>query len=91
MILLNWLLATGDISNLVTKTVLIIKAREIVSEIPDTTGFITTPEFNGLTKTSFDVRIKEAAKGLARKSQVDNALDKADKSREKWLKSRHLY
>ena len=53
MILLNWLLATGDISNLVTKTVLIIKAREIVSEIPDTTGFITTPEFNGLTKTKF--------------------------------------
>ena len=42
-----------------------------------------TLEFNTLRKISFHVRIKEATKSLACKSQVDNLLDIAGKNREK--------
>ena len=55
--------------------------------MPNTTGFITTPEFNRLTKISFDARMTEARKSLQVKvktvSQKDTALDVADKNREK--------
>ena len=33
----------------------------------DTTGFIIAPKFNGLTKISFDERIKREAKSLPNK------------------------
>ena len=59
------------------------KSTEIENKILDTTtGFINTLEFNRLTKISFDATIKGAAKILASKSQVDNPLDIAGKSRE---------
>lgn len=45
-----------------------------------------TLEFNTLRKISFHVRIKEATKSLACKSQVDNALAIADKKRVKIAK-----
>ena len=48
-----------------------------------TKRFITAPELNRLTETSFDAIIKKAAKSLASKSQVDTALDTADKNRKK--------
>ena len=51
--------------------------------MPNTSSFITTPEYNRLTRISFEARINEAAKILASKSQVDNALNIADKNREK--------
>lgn len=46
-----------------------------------------TLEFNTLRKISFHVRIKEATKSLACKSQVDNLLDIAGKNREKKLQT----
>ena len=54
-----------DITDLATKAVLNTRTTEIENNIPDTSSVITTPEFNRLTKKSFDVRIKEAAKNLA--------------------------
>lgn len=53
--------------------------------------FFTAFEFNILTKISSDARIKEAMKSTASKSQVDIALDIADKNSEKIFKSfKHL-
>ena len=49
------------------------KAIEIENKITNTSSFITTPEFNRLTKISFDVRIKEAEKGLGSKTEKKNA------------------
>ena len=72
-----------DITTLATKAALNRKATYIENKIPDTTDFITTPEFNTLAKISSDARMQKAAKSLASKSQVDSALDIADKSREK--------
>ena len=74
---------TNGITNLATTAVLNTKATEIENKELDIAGFITTSVFNRLSKISFDSRIKEAAKSVARKSQLDNALDIADKSREK--------
>ena len=51
--------------------------------MPDTRGFVTNPAFTRLTKIIFDTSLTEAAKNLASKSQVDNAIDIANKSREK--------
>ena len=34
------------------------KSTETENKIPDSTGFINTPEFNKLTKISFDTRTK---------------------------------
>ena len=51
------------------------KDTEIENKISDTTGFLTTSEFNRLIKINFDTRMKEAAKNLASKSEVDAALD----------------
>ena len=59
------------------------KSAETGNNVPDTTSFIYTSEFKRLTKISFDVRIKEIAKSFASESQVDNALEIADKNREK--------
>ena len=67
-----------DITKLTTKTALNTKAREIENIISATSGFITIPEFNRLTKTRFNARLKEAMKSHASKSQVDNALGLAD-------------
>ena len=49
----------------------------------ETTRFSATPQFNRLTKISSDANMKEAAKSVASKSQVDNALDRAYKNIEK--------
>ena len=76
-----------NVSGFVTTTTLNTKDTQIENKIPDTTGSFTSPEFNRLTKISFDVRIKETTKSLVSKSQVDNALDIADKNREKKKKS----
>ena len=55
-----------DISN--TKATLNTEVTEIENKVPDTTGFITTPEFNRLTKISFVAKMKQAAKILASKN-----------------------
>ena len=44
---------------------------------------ITTSEFNKINKTKFWCKMKQGAKSFACKCQVDNALDRADKNREK--------
>ena len=72
-----------DINNLAKEAALNKKATEIETKIPNTTGFITTREFNRLIKISFAATMKEAAKSLASTSQVYNALDMADENREK--------
>ena len=38
------------------------KATEIENKTTKTSGFVTAPEFNRLTKISFDARMKEAVK-----------------------------
>ena len=58
------------------------KATEIENKKYDTKSFLTTQEFKRLAEISFD-----AAKISASKSKVDNALDKADKNREKIKKT----
>ena len=79
-----------DITNLTTKTALNSKVTETENKIPDTTDFNACPEFNRLTKISFDVGIIKASKSLASKSQVDNALDIVDKNKEKKKKSSNV-
>ena len=49
-------------------------------EIPDTSHFFNTQEFNRLAKISFYTKINEAVKSLASKSRLDNALDLGDKN-----------
>ena len=72
-----------DITNLATKAALNTKAKEIENKTLDTTNVITTPEFNRLTKISFDSKMREAAKSFANKSQFGNSLDIADCNRKK--------
>ena len=59
-----------------------MKATEIRRQIPDTTRFFIARQFNSLTKTRFEARIKEA-KALATKSEIKNTLDLGYKNREK--------
>ena len=65
------------------KAALSTKTTEIENKMPHTTTFITTPEFIRLTKVNFDARMKQELKGIASKSQLDAALDMANKNREK--------
>ena len=53
-------------------------ATKIENKIPD-----DTPEFNRLTKKDFYAKMKQKVKSLLSKSQVDNAIDIADKNKEK--------
>ena len=76
---------------LTARTALSTTATEIENKIPDATGFITTPEFNRITKIIFDARMKQEAKSLTRKSQVDTARDIADKNREKNRKASTIF
>lgn len=55
-----------------TKAALKTKATDIENNKPDTTGLITTPEFNRLTKISSVARIEKATKFLATKIKADN-------------------
>ena len=53
-------------NNLAVRAVLNTKVRENENKLPDTTGVITTPEFNrSKAKISFDARLKEATKSLS--------------------------
>ena len=71
-----------DITSLFTKATLNTKITEIENKIIDVTSFICITEFNRLTKKGFDARIKAATKSLVCESEVDTALDIADKNRE---------
>ena len=64
-----------DITNLATKSALNTKVTKIENKILDITSFIITPELNRFKKISVDARTKEAAKILANKSEIKNALD----------------
>ena len=55
-----------------TKAALKTKATDIENNKPDTTGLITTPEFNRLTKISSVARIEKATKFLTTKIKADN-------------------
>ena len=48
-----------DITNTDNKATLNTKDTEIENKVSDTTGFITTPKFNRLTKISFDEKKKK--------------------------------
>ena len=56
-----------------------LETTDIEMKIPNTKDFITTPEFNRLTKINFNVRMKEATKSLEIIIQVDAKLDEAFK------------
>ena len=56
-----------SVTGLVTTASLNKKAKEIENKIPETRGFITTPEFKRLTKIHFIAEIKREAKGLQAK------------------------
>ena len=67
----------SDITNLATKATRNTKATENEKKILDTTSFITNSKFSGFK----NLKMKEAVKTLASKSQVDSAIDIADKNR----------
>lgn len=50
------------ITNLVTKVSPNTKATDTENKIPGTKGFITTPEFNMVTKMNFFARMKQVEK-----------------------------
>ena len=79
-----------DITNLAIKTGSSRKVTEIENKIPDTIGSIIIPEFDRLMKIHFDARMKQPTKRLASKSQVDTALDTADKNRKNKKNFKHL-
>ena len=79
-----------DIIDLATKAALNLKAAETENKRPNTSSFITTPEFNRLTNISFDARMKEAEKILASKTEVKNALDVGDQNSKKKKIFKHL-
>ena len=49
-----------DITNMATKAALSTTTTEIVNKVPGTTSFITTPDFNRLTKISFDTKMEDS-------------------------------
>ena len=53
-----------SVTGLVTTASLNKKAKEIENKIPETRGFITTPEFKRLTKINFKAETKQEIKGL---------------------------
>ena len=59
-----------------------MKVTEIEDKIPDTTGFITTPEFIRLTELSFGARMKEVTKNFATKSKVTTALNLGEENKQ---------
>ena len=67
----------SDITNLAIKATRNTKATENENKILDTTSFTTNSKFNGFK----NLKMKEAVKTLASKSQVDSAIDIADKNR----------
>ena len=67
--------------NLATKPALNTKVTEIENRIPDTTVFITIPEFERFVKIIFDARMKEAAKSLATNGDITNALNLKEENR----------
>ena len=66
------------------------KVTVIENKTPLTTGFVTTPEFNGLTKYRFDARMKQETKSLVSKNQVNTTFDIADKKEKKQKNFRRL-
>ena len=53
-----------SVTGLVTTASLNTKPKEIENKIPETRGFITTPEFKRLTKINFKAETKQEIKGL---------------------------
>ena len=53
-----------SVTGLVTTASLNTKPKEIENKIPETRGFITTPEFKRLTKINFKAETKQEMKGL---------------------------
>ena len=53
-----------SVTGLVTTASLNTKPKEIENKIPETRGFITTPEFKRLTKINFKAEAKQEIKGL---------------------------
>ena len=64
-----------DVNNLAPGVVLSRNVIEMENKMPDTKGFISTPEFNRLTKIRFDPKIKEETKRLTINSHVDTSFD----------------
>ena len=56
-----------SVTGLVTTASLNTKAKEIENKMPETRGFIATPDFKRLTKTYFIAEIKQEVQGLQAK------------------------
>ena len=60
-------------TNLVTKTVLNTKLREVQNKVPYHAKYITTQEFNKVTAENFAARLKQG--DLVSKADFDNKLN----------------
>ena len=67
---------------MLSRLISIQKPQRLKKKVPDTTRFITTPEFNRLTKINFDATMKQESRSLASKMS-STALDIADKVEKK--------
>ena len=74
---MNWLeklIHTIDTSDLVLKADYNTKIEEIKKKIPDHDKYITTPEFNKLTKENFAKRLKQT--NLASQNDIPKFIKK---------------
>ena len=67
---------------MLSRLISIQKPQRLKKKVPDTTRFITTPEFNRLTKINLDATMKQESRSLASKMS-STALDIADKIEKK--------
>lgn len=52
-----------------------MQSPQILEKIPNTAGFITTPELSRLKKENFETKSKQEVKILTGKSKVETALE----------------
>ena len=78
---------TPNITNVATKVAFNAKTTEIENKITPASSFIIIPEFNGLTKLTFDRRMKKEAKSLAAESETKSELNLRDTNIEKMKNS----
>ena len=72
-----------NITNVATKVAFNAKTTEIENKITLASSFITTPEFNRLTKLTFDRRMKKKTKSLPTESETKSELNLRDTNIEK--------
>ena len=64
-----------DVNNLAPGVVLSRHVIEMENKMPDTKSFISTPEFNRLTKIRFDSKTKQETKSFTINSHIDTSFN----------------